>query len=373
MITFNPLDSRWERIVIESSGHRLRRLPTDAHPESPEWWVSPGFLDIQVNGVGSVDFNDPALTPDAVRFAVDRLLAAGVTRFCPTVITGSPTRTETVLRVFAAVCDEDPRVGEAVLGLHLEGPYLSGEDGPRGAHAREWIRDPDWEEFSRWQAASGGRIRMVTVAPERVGMVDFIRRATATGVIVALGHHAAATDQIAAAVDAGARLTTHFGNGAHAVLPRHPNYLWDQLAHPDLWLSVIGDGVHLPPSVLRVVFGLKPGRVILVSDLVADPVMDDGETRAIGQPVTVGEGKVELSAQPGLLAGAITPLNRAIEHTMRVVGDPGMVLAAATRTPAALFGLPIRQLERDWLVFRRQHDRVEVAWAVRDGEAVYRG
>lgn len=373
MIAYNPLESRWEKVVVDAPCGRAVREPAPPASGPPEWWISPGFLDIQVNGVGTVDFNDPGLTPGAVRRAVDVLAAAGVTRFCPTLITGPPARTGDLLRILATACEHDPRVGEAVLGVHLEGPYLAEEDGPRGAHAREWIRDPDWEEFAAWQAASGGRIRMVTVAPERRGTAEFIQRATASGVLVALGHHAASTEQIAAAVDAGARLTTHFGNGAHAVLPRHPNYLWDQLAHPGLGLSVIGDGVHLPPSVLQVVFRLKPRQVILISDLVADPVTAGGKARAIGQTVTLGPGRVELAAHPGLLAGAVTPLNGAIAHTITVVGDPAAVLAAATYTPATFFGLSPADLARDWVVFRLREAGAQVAWVVRDGRILHMG
>src|SRR5207248_2337185 len=151
----------------------------------------------------------------------------------------------------------DRAVAHAVAGIHLEGPYISAEDGPRGAHARRHVRPPDWDEFRRLQDASGGRVRLLTLAPEHDGAVHFIERLTAAGVVVALGHTAASGERIRDAVRAGARLSTHLGNGSHAVLPRHPNYLWEQLADDGLWASVICDGHHLPPSVVRCVVRVK--------------------------------------------------------------------------------------------------------------------
>src|SRR5687768_6411871 len=149
-------------------------------------------------------------------------------------------------------------------GFHLEGPYFSIEDGPRGAHPKEHARDPDWDEFRRWQDAAGGRVRMVTLAPERNGALRFIEQLTAAGVVAAIGHTAATGRQIRDAAAAGARTSTHIGNGCHAVLPRHDNYVWEQLACDDLWASVIADGHHLPPAVLKSVIRAKtPGRVLL--------------------------------------------------------------------------------------------------------------
>src|SRR5262249_12675635 len=148
------------------------------------------------------------------------------------------------LRTLGAACDTDPELAHATPAFHLEGPYISAEDGPRGAHPSAHVRPPDWEEFCRLQEAAGGRIRLVTLAPEREGALGVIERLVATGVVVALGHTAATGRQIHDAISAGARLSTHLGNGAHAVLPRHPNYIWEQLAADELWASIICDGHH---------------------------------------------------------------------------------------------------------------------------------
>lgn len=378
MRAYNLLNERWDDVALKASEGRATRHPAsrpgDLGQETAGWLVSPGFIDIQVNGVGSVDFNAPDLTVAGIRQAVDQFVSEGVVRFCPTLITAPTAQIDQIVTVFRQAWESDPRVDQAIWGLHLEGPYLSDLDGPRGAHAREWIRDPRWEEFQGWQRTAGGRIRLITVAPERPGMVEFIRQATASGVVVALGHHAATTDQIGQAVAAGARLTTHFGNGAHAELPRHPNYLWDQLAHPQLALSVIGDGIHLPASVLQVVFRSKPDQVVLISDRVAEPTWSaTGSATAIGQPVLVDSGRVALAASPGLLAGALTPFNVALARTASVLGRCPSVIAAATQSPARILGLDRRDLARDWVMFRWTDKEAKIHCVVRDQEIIYLG
>ena len=117
-----------------------------------------------------------------------------------------------------------------VLGIHLEGPCISEVDGYRGAHPLEAVRGPDWAEFQELREASGGRIAIITLAPERPGAIEFIGRATAEGVVVALGHTSADSSTIRAAVEAGATLSTHLGNGIASTIARHPNPIWDQAA-----------------------------------------------------------------------------------------------------------------------------------------------
>ena len=137
--------------------------------------------------------------------------------------------------------------GAAIAGLHIEGPHISPEDGPRGAHPQHCVRPPDVDEFHRWQEASNGSVKLVTVSPEWPESPGYIEAVVREGVVVAIGHTKATTDQIRDAVNAGATLSTHLGNGAHSMLPRHPNYLWDQLAEDRLAASFIADGIHLEP------------------------------------------------------------------------------------------------------------------------------
>src|SRR5262249_6132555 len=152
---------------------------------------------------------------------------------CPTLVTNSFEVIQHGFATLAKACD-DPDLSRAIPCFHLEGPYISPDDGPRGAHPKAHVRAPDWDEFRRWQDAADGRIRLVTLAPEHDSAPTFIEMLTAAGVVVALGHTAATGVRIRDAVRAGARLSTHLGNGCHAQLPRHDNVIWEQLANDGL-------------------------------------------------------------------------------------------------------------------------------------------
>src|SRR5262249_50270568 len=147
----------------------------------------------------------------------------------PTLITNSFEALAHGFGTLAKACDSDSALNRALPCFHLEGPYISPEDGPRGAHPRAHVRTPKWDEFQRWQEAAGGRIRLVTLAPEQEGALPFIEKLTEREILVAIGHTAATGPQIRAAIKAGAKLSTHLGNGSHAMLPRHDNYIWEQL------------------------------------------------------------------------------------------------------------------------------------------------
>src|SRR5262249_22819826 len=193
-------------------------------------------------------FCSTTLTTEEVGRVVELCRAHGISGLCPTLITGS---FEALRHGFATLRAAD--LDAAMPCYHLEGPYLSPEDGPRGAHPREHVRKPDRDEFLRLQEAAGRRIRLVTPAPEGEGALPFVEWLAQQGVVVAIGHTAAPPAVIRDAVKAGARLSTHLGNGSHAMLPRHENYLWEQLACDDLWASVITDGHHLPAAIARCV------------------------------------------------------------------------------------------------------------------------
>ncbi len=158
----------------------------------------------------------------------------GTARLCPTLITAPVDHLLHGVRTIAAACEAFPDVAARVIGIHLEGPFISEREGYRGAHPPASIRDPDWSLFQELQEASGGRIVLMTLAPERTGAIEFIRRATAAGVVIALGHTAADGATIRAAAEAGARLSTHLGNGIASELPRHPNPIWEQAALDEL-------------------------------------------------------------------------------------------------------------------------------------------
>lgn len=230
-------------------------------------YISPGFLDTQVNGYRGLDYRSEDLKREDVLGIIEMLAASGTTGHFPTIVTWSREGTEINLKIISSLLDERPELASAVKGIHIEGPYISSEEGSRGAHDPQYIRDPDYEEFSRWQEASGSRIRELTLAPERRGAIDFIKKVSSEGVIISIGHTAASPEIIREAVDAGARMSTHLGNGSQSMIPRLKNYLWEQMAEDRLYASIISDGFHLPPAVVKVILRAKEmKRILLVSD-----------------------------------------------------------------------------------------------------------
>ena len=227
-------------------------------------------------------------------------------------------------------------MARCVVGIHLEGPAISGLDGYRGAHPLDAVRDPDWGEFQELQEASGGRIVLVTLAPERSGAIDFIRKATAEGVAIALGHTAADGATIRAAVAAGARMSTHLGNGIASPIARHPNPIWEQAAHDGLDASLIADGHHLDPATLRVLVRAKtPDRVILVSD--ASPLAGLPPGR-YGDWAVDPSGKIVVAGTP-YLAGSNQGIETGLDTLLRETDlSVEQALATVTRGPARVLG-----------------------------------
>ena len=281
-----------------------------------------GFFDSQVNGYGGVDFNGKDLTPEKLRQAVLSLASSGVIAFFPTLTTAPRERMIANLKVLARSVEEDPLMGRMCRGVHLEGPYISPEEGFRGAHPKEFIRPPDREEVNRFQEACGGRIRLITLAPEVSGALPFIEWAVSLGMVVGLAHTDASEDTLEDAFRAGARLSCHLGNGARALLPRHRNPIQKQLSMDGLMASIIADGVHLPDYVIKNFIRAKGAeRILLTTDSMA----------AAGTPAgkyTVGDLEVEISPDgrsarlPGTpyLAGSVLTMDRAVTNVMRFAG-----------------------------------------------------
>jgi N-acetylglucosamine-6-phosphate deacetylase len=330
-------------------------------------WIAPGWIDLQVNGFAGVDYNSAETPREEIARSVDALFATGVTRFFPTVITGAPKLMEAALRNLARSRGELPS-GSAIEGFHVEGPHIGAEDGPRGAHPRAWVRPPDLDEFRRWQAAAGGLVRIVTLSPEWPGAPRYIETIVAEGVTAAIGHTAATAAQIADAVSAGARMSTHLGNGAHAILRRHPNYIWDQLAEDRLMAGFIVDGIHLDASFLKVALRAKGvERGVLVTDAATPACAAPGRYR-------LGDLEIELTAENRVvlagsdkLAGSALRMDRGVENLMRLVGLPlSDAVRMATVNPARAARIAGREKglvagERaDLVEFRFEEGRIEV-------------
>ena len=319
----------------------------DGAPDLEGSWVAPALFDLQINGGGGISFGSAELSVEQVRQVVEVCRSHGIGSLCPTLITGPFAALAHGFATLGRARESSPDLAQALPCFHLEGPYISPIDGPRGAHPIGHVRPPDRDEFLRLQESARGRIRLVTLAPEVEGGLAFIEWLAGQGVVVAIGHTAASPSVIRAAIRAGARLSTHLGNGSHAVLSRHDNYLWEQMAADELWASLITDGHHLPASVVRCLVRVKtPARLIVTCDASNLAGLPPGRYRAWGQELEVrDDGKVVVPGTPYLAgSGAFT------DHCLRFLlslGEltSGEAIDLAGAQPRRLLGLPPVRLE----------------------------
>lgn len=358
----------------------LHRIEACDSNEKSLPWVSAGWLDLQVNGIAGYDFNSETTGAEDILGVTRTMHQNGVTSYLPTVITGSFDRIRQALAEIDRVCRTEELAAGSIPGIHLEGPYISDITGPRGAHPLEHVRDPDWDEFQAFQEASGNRIRMVTLAPERKGVVEFIAKLKEQDIVVCIGHTAATREQIVEAVDAGASLSTHLGNGAHPILPRHPHYIWHQLAEDRLWASFIPDGHHLAPDVLKSMMRAKGGRYLFVSDCAALGGMPPGTYGSnIGAQVEVhADGRLTTAENPNILAGSGLMLPIGIANAVRYTGITlEEAIDAVTSRPASVMGWTnkgslVEGGAADFTLFETAEDgTVRIVETIVHGKSVY--
>jgi len=339
-------------------------------------WIAPALIDIQVNGFAGFDLNVPTVTPADVCAMVRALWCVGTGFLCPTVVTAAFESIGSSLNAIVEACQADSAVAHSILGIHLEGPYISAIDGPRGAHPLEHVRNADWNEFQQWQDIAEGRICIVTLAPEKEGAIRFIEKLVANGIVVALGHTNASENDIRAAVAAGAKLSTHLGNGAHALIRRHPNYIWEQLAADELWASLIVDGHHLPPAVAKSMMRAKMlDRCLLVSDAVALAGMNPGIYQFAGKSVELTEERCVRLVGTEYLAGSAIELARCIENSVKFAGiSLPEAVSLATLQPVRLLDAKARvEEQKNLIVFQWDAAQCEINLiaTIVDGELVY--
>ena len=340
MVTVDGIDPRTGKgIAIDIADGTIAAIrPAEA---SSAHYIAAGMVDLQVNGFRGFDMNGGAVTANILLSLCNTMLSTGVTTFLPTVITASEEAIVAALSAIAKIRASHKLVADMVPGVHVEGPSISDKDGPRGAHPLAHVRPPSIAEFERWQKASGNLVSMVTLAPEHEGSVEYIRALAAQGVLVALGHTAATPEEIHAAAQAGARFSTHLGNGAAATLPRHPNFIWAQLADDRLTASFIADGWHLPADAFKAMLRAKGmERAVLVSDVVALGGMPPGlYDQHVGGRVEVSpEGRISVAGTP-YLAGASLPLSSNVAIAAGMAGLPlADALLLATENPGRFVG-----------------------------------
>lgn len=338
VIGIDPLSGTALR--IEWEGEIIHSVSSETATESLPYLSRP-FFDIQLNGLRGIDYTGDFDTADIER--VIRALGRSGTGFhLPTIITSSREQILKNLAAFAHARRESPLVAACVPGVHVEGPFISEIDGPRGAHDAKYVRDPSVSEVDEWVEAGEGVLSLVTLAPERSGASDVIDRLVSHGVRVGIGHTAAARADIRAAATHGASISTHLGNGSHAQVPRLHNYVWAQLGDPRLLASVISDGHHLPDDVLYSFFQTKGAdRTIIVSDAAPVAGLEPKEYRWGDLKVELPEnGPLRLSGTE-FLAGAATLLDAGLVNFMRVTGEPlATALRLVTVNPARFVGMP---------------------------------
>jgi N-acetylglucosamine-6-phosphate deacetylase len=365
-----------DRITIEFDEVIQHLNPAFSDEIPDDVYIAPGFIDIQVNGFAGVDYNSPEAPHEEIARSLKVMFTTGVTRCFPTVITGDPAAMVGALRNLSAA-RESLEDGLAMEAFHVEGPHISPEDGPRGAHPLRWVRPPDVNEYKRWQQAANGNVRLVTLSPEWPEAPAYIDALSRDGVVTSIGHTKATAQQIKDAVSAGATLSTHIGNGAHAVMSRHPNYIWEQLAEDRLNASMIVDGIHLGSAFLKVALRAKGvERSVLITDAVMPAMCKPGRYK-------LGEVEVELREDQSVrmvggerLAGSSLRMDRAVEAVMKLAGltlTEAITMATTNAARAGRVGGRLRGLQpgsRADVVKFRMGDGIEVLESYLGGRRV---
>ncbi len=375
--TCSGIDAMTRRPIVVSYGEKIETVERAPQVRGP--LLSPGWIDIQVNGFAGADYCSPHTPVDLIAHSIEVLWSTGVARVFPTVITGSKEGMAGAIRNLTYAKASLPVHGRSMEGFHIEGPHISAEEGPRGAHPVEAVRAPDTDEFDRWMDLSNGQIKMITIAPEWPGACAYIEHVVERGVVAAIGHTNADGDQIRAAVSAGATTSTHLGNGAHNLIRRHPNYIWEQLAEDRLGASFIVDGIHLPAAFLKPALRAKGiERSILTTDAVMPAGCPPGRFR-------LGEVDVELHPDDRVtlvgkdrLAGSSLRMDRGVEKLM-MLGEIGLpdAIRMASANPGRFARVAGRAVgiapgeKADLLEFGFTEGRISVKRLTVDGETVY--
>lgn len=329
-------------IEVEVKGGFIENINLLPRSDQNLPYISPGFFDLQVNGYKGSDYSLEDFLEEHLKNIVTELAASGTTQHIPTIVSSPQEIILINLKIISKAINILPGIKEAIPGIHIEGPFISPEEGPRGCHDPSFIRDPDFEEFKQWQEAAEGRIVMVTIAPEREGSMDFIKKVTRTGVKIAIGHTGAAPEIIKEAIEAGAQFSTHLGNGSYPILPKVNNYIWEQLAANELFAGIICDGFHLPASVVKV-FARAKGleRLILTSDVALAGGLNPGIYKWGNMEVEVfKDGHLGL-AGTGMLAGAGHLLDWDIAHFIRFTGNNlANTIPLCTINPVKIIEMP---------------------------------
>ena len=305
----------------------------------------PGLVDLQVNGYKGVDFSSQDLTEDDFTRACHEIIKSGTTAFLPTMISSPESVYEHNLPIIAKVSRTD-EFHRHILGIHIEGPFISPEDGARGAHKRKYIKEPDIDFLQRLIDWANGTIKLITIAAETKGADQIAQYAVGLGIVVSLGHQIADTEDLNRLVQAGASSLTHLGNGIPNFLPRHENPLWAALANDSLTAMIVTDGHHLPPPVLKSIIRTKtPARCIIVSDSAPLAGMKPGSYEMMGQNVVLEESGRLYNPIAGHLVGSSAIILKCINHLASLnLVSPDELIAMSFYNPLKLIAVDPRDI-----------------------------
>jgi N-acetylglucosamine-6-phosphate deacetylase len=290
-----------------------------------------GWIDLQVNGWGGIDFSDPALTEEQALTACQSIRTSGTSGFLATLITCDETVYQRNFSLMAKV------KADGLLGLHVEGPFFNPECGALGVHSAAACLPADVDRLQEWQERAGGNIRLLTIGADLPHAPELTAAACRLGITVSLGHHLATFDQIRACADAGATALTHFGNGLPLTIHRHHNPLWAGLAEERLAVMVIADGHHVPQPMLQVVARVAGERLILVSDAASIAGTPPGSYRCFGREVELHSDGRLVDIASGGFAGSAASLSDCVAVARS--WDIPNVEAAASQRPLNLIGV----------------------------------
>ncbi|MBQ7110218.1 MAG: amidohydrolase family protein [Thermoguttaceae bacterium] len=306
--------------------------------------IAPGLFDIQVNGAVGVELSSAGLTEDGVVAVLDKMLRDGVFRCCPTLTTNAPETMISAAATIASALKSRPDLRPTVWGIHLEGPFISTAEGAVGAHPKRFCVPYSRELFDRIQDACGGLVKLVTLSPEYEGAGEFVRFLRSRGVVVAVGHTNATCAQIDEAVSAGATLSTHLSNATRHLLPKWENYFFGQLADDRLTASLIVDGFHISPQLVRAIVRTKGlDRIVLISDQSPLSGFAPGRYKTeLCELEIQPNGKVTLAGDANLLACASFPVSHCVANVASIENlTLAQVYPSATTVPARLLGAPL--------------------------------
>jgi len=318
----------------------------------------PGLFDLQVNGYLGIDFSSPELTEESFIHCCNELIKAGTGLFLPTIITSS----EELYRRNLQLIDKaiiKGKLSDHIPGLHIEGPFISPEDGARGAHNKEWVRPADPELLEKIIEWSGNRIRLLTIASESRGAAELTKFAVSKGILVSLGHTHATKNDMLPVIKSGASLVTHLGNGIARILHRQENPIIAALANDDLKVMMITDGFHVIPDMIKIIIRMKGiSNTIIVSDQCPIAGFPPGKYFALGNNIVLEENGYLHNPEAGVMVGSSKNILQCVNHFLSLnLGGIEDAIQMAFHNPLRLIKAKIPESN---LYYSEKENRVNI-------------